>query len=167
MKIHDDHLYHGSALIQIAEHAQFTAINALRLGTKVVRVAYKINADIAVYFKYSTKPNATSGEYLFTFSKDHLEELENIARTNPKTFVALVCVKDREVCGISHSELLELVARREKALGHAEDSTSVLVTAPENKGLRVYVNAPGVKGKFLGKEKIVSRSAFPGIVFGA
>jgi len=29
MKIADDHLYHGAALLQIAEHAQFTAINRL------------------------------------------------------------------------------------------------------------------------------------------
>lgn len=34
MKIHDDHLYHGAALTQIAEDDQFTAINALKLGGK-------------------------------------------------------------------------------------------------------------------------------------
>ncbi len=32
MTIHDDHMYHGAALIQIAEHPQFTAINSLKLG---------------------------------------------------------------------------------------------------------------------------------------
>lgn len=166
MKIHDDHLYHGSALIQIAEHPQFTAINALKVGKIAVRVAYKINDDIAVYFKYASKPIGAAAEYLFTFHKDHLADLAAISKVNPKTYVALVCVKDREICCISHAELLELVARREKALGHSEDSLSVLVTAPENKGLRVYVNAPGKKGKLLGKEKIVARSAFPEVIFG-
>lgn len=34
MKIHDDHLYHGAALTQIAEHPLFIAINALKVGGK-------------------------------------------------------------------------------------------------------------------------------------
>lgn len=165
MNIDDDHMYHGAALIQIAESPQFTAINALKLGKEVVRVAYRINDDIAVYFKYATKPNAAYGEYVFTFTKDHLAELAAIAASAPKTFIALVCVKDREICCISHSTLADLAARREKAAGHPEDTLTVLVTAPENKSLRVYVNAPGKKGSILGKAVIVSRSAFPKIVF--
>jgi hypothetical protein len=51
MKIHDDHLYHGAALTQIAEHHLFTAINALKIGDNTIRVAYRINDLIAVYFK--------------------------------------------------------------------------------------------------------------------
>ena len=32
MKIRDDHMFHGAALIQIAEHPRFTAINSLVVG---------------------------------------------------------------------------------------------------------------------------------------
>jgi len=31
MNIDDNHMYHGAALIQIAEHPQFTAINSLKV----------------------------------------------------------------------------------------------------------------------------------------
>ena len=49
MKIGNEHLYHGAVLNQIAEHPQFTAINALRVGGETSRSAFKINNDIAVY----------------------------------------------------------------------------------------------------------------------
>jgi hypothetical protein len=165
LKVHDDHLYHGAALIQIAEHAQFTAINSLSLGKKTIHTAYKVNNDIAVYLKYASKPTGTFSEYVFTFTNEHLSEIKSIARISPKTFVVLVCVKDREICCLSHAQLFELVHRREKALGRPEDSLAVIVTAPTNKSLRTYVNAPGKKRSILGKEIIISRNAFPDVVF--
>lgn len=166
MKIHDDHLYHGSALIQIAEHPNFTAINSLKLGAKVVRVAYRINDDISVYFKYASKPTGTYKEYVFTFTKNHLAELAQIAASTPKTFIAFVCVKDREVCSLPYADLKALLAKREKDHGGPEESLTVLVTVPAGKNLRVYVNASGKKKTILGKELLVSRNAFPGAVFG-
>lgn len=109
MKINDDHLYHGAALTQIAEHAQFTAINAFRDGKKVSRSSFLINNDIAVYFKYSTKPTKAFKEYSFTFNKSHLKELKEIESRAKKAFVALVCVEDRQICLISRTELTELI----------------------------------------------------------
>jgi hypothetical protein len=166
MKIHDDHLYHGAALTQIAEHPQFTAINALKVAGKLIHVAYRINDDIAVYFKYATKPTPRFQEYIFTFAADHINELSQIAQTTPKTFVTLICVKDREICCLPYLELLKLIAAREKALGGPEDTHTILVTAPKGKSLRVYVNEPGKKKTILGKEVVVSRSAFPAAIFG-
>ena len=40
MKINDDHMFHGAALTQIAEHHQFTAINGIRIGKKLSRCAF-------------------------------------------------------------------------------------------------------------------------------
>lgn len=107
----------------------------------------------------------TSKEYLFTFTKEHLAELSKIANATPKTFIALVCVKDREICCLGQAELLKLLARREKALGAPEENLTVLVTVPAQKSLRVYINTPGKKGSMLGKAFIVSRSAFPEMIF--
>lgn len=56
MKITDEHLYHGAALTQIAEHPSFTAINGIRIGGKLHRSAFRINDSIGVYFKYASKP---------------------------------------------------------------------------------------------------------------
>ena len=166
MKIHDDHLYHGSALIQIAEHPSFTAINSLKIGSKIVRVAYRINDDIAVYLKYASKPTGRFKEYIFTFTQDHRAELSEIAEATAKLFVALVCVKDREICVVPYSELKSLFEKREINHGGPEDALTVLVTAPAGKSLRLYMNASGKKKTMLTKEMVISRSAFPGEVFG-
>lgn len=165
MHIHDDHMFHGAALIQIAEQPQFTAINSLRVGGVRVPVAYKVNDEIALYLKYASKPTATYKEYIFTFTIEHLGTLAQIKAANPKTFVALVCVKEREICCISYDELMSLVARRKAKKGADEDQYTVLVTAPKGKGLRVYMNLPGQRGTILGKALIVARKAFPALLF--
>jgi hypothetical protein len=80
MKIHDDHMYHGASLIQIAENPQFTAINSLKINGVNYSNAYRINDDIAVYLKYGNTPNKSFREYQFTFSQAHLAELSAIAQ---------------------------------------------------------------------------------------
>ncbi|NYG32505.1 hypothetical protein HZU83_06330 [Sphaerotilus montanus] len=166
MKIHDDHLYHGAALIQIAEHEKFTAINSLKIGRVVYKNAYRINDDIAVYFKYATNPTAAHGEYVFTFKSEHIDLLKDISENCKSICLALVCVKDREVCCITYSDFKELIALREKAKGAAEDQYAVLITAPSGKGMRAYVNAPGVRGQMIGDPIKVPRNSFPDAVFG-
>ncbi|MDH0865616.1 hypothetical protein [Mitsuaria sp. GD03876] len=166
MNIHDDHMYHGAALIQVAEHPQFTAINSLKINGTIVPVAYKINDETALYLKYATKPKLAHQEYVFTFTSEHLADLKTIQAKNSKTFIALVCIHDREICCLSYDELDALVTRRREAKGEEEEQYAVLVTAPKGKELRVYVNAPGKKNAMLGKEMKVPRKAFPSMVFG-
>lgn len=166
MNIDDDHLYHGAALIQIAEHPSFTAINSLEIGGKTSRVAYKINDKIAVYLKYRTKPTANAyAEYTFTFHEEHLADLATIDKANGKTFIALVCVKAREICCVTYAQLMELVKRRRKAKGHDEEAYVILVTAKPRQKLRAYINRPGRRGMWLGEPIKVSRDGFPGVIF--
>ena len=167
MKIDDDHLYHGAALIQIAEHPQFTAINSLTVKDKVVRAAYKINNEIAVYLKYAAKPHGSYKEYVFTFHKDHLETIVELSSTNPKMFIALVCVKERQICCLSAGELNEMIGHRKAASGGEEDQYTILVTIPAGKSIRVYMNQPGRRKRMLKETKlIVRRNAFPDVLFG-
>src|ERR1700730_9717000 len=129
MKIDDDHLYHGAALIQIAEHPQFTAINSFKGKLASYENAYRVNNDIAVYLKYASKPNKAHREYVFNFNKSNRDELDAISKAVPKTFLALVCVDAREVCCLPYRQLLLLIQRRLKAAGHAENQYTLLVTA--------------------------------------
>ena len=165
MKIDDDHMYHGAALIQIAEDPQFTAINSFKLAAGVSRSAYRINDDIGVYLKYASKPTPAFREYGFTFQKQHLAELEEIAKATTNVFVALVCVKARQICCVRYSDLTKMVEARKNAKGAAEDQYLILITLPAGKSFRVYVNKPGVKKTMLGKALVVSRNDFPSVVF--
>ena len=166
MKIHDDHMYHGAALIQIAEHPEFTAINSLKVKGQILHNSYKINDAIGVHFKYAWTPKKPFGEYLFNFPQDEIDELSSICEVVDSLFLGLVCVKDREICCISYKQLESLVNARKAAKAVSEHQYSILVTAPKNKSLRAYINAPGVKKTMLGSALVISRSSFPDVLFG-
>ena len=161
MKINDDHLYHGAALTQIVEHSQFTAINAFTVDGRISRSSFLVNNDIAVFLKYAEKPTKPFNEYSFTFHPNHLNEIESIEQ---KTFVVLVCVRDRQICCILRDELMDIIEERKREKTSDEDSYTILVTMPDGKSFRVYTNYPGKRKKSL-KQRIVSRTRFPDVLF--
>jgi hypothetical protein len=165
MKIHDNHMYHGAALIQVAEDKNFTAINLLKVGSNVFSNAYKINSEISLYLKYASKKNKSHEENIFTFNKQHLKDLEKIYKAFPQTFIALVCVEDREICCLSYEELNNLIELRKKEKGSTENQYTILVKIPRRSFMRVYVNAPGVKNRILGKELKMKRKDYPSRIF--
>jgi len=123
MKIHDDHMYHGSALIQIAEHPEFTAINSLSVKGQKLQNSYRINGEIGVHFKYASTPKKAWQEYQFTFPSDELDELSQTLDVVEKLFLGLVCVKDREICCLSYDQLKSLIDRRMADKGGPKTST--------------------------------------------
>lgn len=167
MKIDKDHQYHGAALVQIAEDPHFTAINALKNNGTNVRNAFRINDNIDVYLKYATRPVSRYKEYRFTFGQEHLDQLKKIAGATGKLFLALVCIRGREICCLPYENFHELIERRRKAKGSDEDQYVILITLPLGKSFRAYVNIPEKKGKILGKSFVISRKDFPGRLFGA
>ena len=164
MRINDEHLYHGAAIIQIAEDKHFTAINTLKIGDKISNKGYLINTSIPVYVKYATKKNAIE-EFVFTFTKDHINDIKNINSKYSKCFVVLVCYGAREICCLSYSQFSELLNSRMSHSNNKNAGLTVLVIAPSGRGLRAYVNAPGKKGEIAGEEIIVSRNDFPRSIF--
>ena len=165
MKINDNHLYHGAALMQIAEHPQFTAINAFKRKGAISRSAFKVNDDIGIYLKYASQPKKPFREYVFTFGENHLGELKALKSKCSRAFLALVCVEVREICCLTYSELLQLLDARRKAKGASEAQYTILVTALAGKSFRVYMNAPGRRKVRLGDAIIIARNTFPKVIF--
>src|SRR5580698_6191161 len=114
MKINQDHLYHGAALTQIAEHPTFKAINELSLQGVRSRSAFLINTDIGLYLKYATKPKGPFKEFIFTFHQEHLKELQVIKTRSRALYIGLICVKAAQICCITYEALLELIAERKQ-----------------------------------------------------
>lgn len=163
MKIREKHLNRGAALYQIANHEKFTAINALKMKGKVSRNAFRINDSTNVYLKYATRPARAFTEYQFTFNCQHREELQAIDKLGEALYLALICVKDREICCIDYNQFAELFQARTDAAGVVETDFVILVTLQEGENFRVYVNPPNTKGKMLKPLKI-PRNRFPEIV---
>ncbi len=164
MKINDDHMYHGAALIQIAEHPQFTAINAFKYKKGISRSSFAVNDLIGVYLKYASQPTQPHQEYVFNFNQPHLDELKDLRKQKEKVFLGLVCVGAKQICCISYERLHDLIMKRADAKGQQEDTYSVLVTVLDGRRFRVYANAPGERNKKLG-EIMIPRSDFPGCLF--
>lgn len=165
MKIDKDQFYHGAALIQIAEHEKFTAINALHVGGIKYENAYRINDSSAVFLKYASKPRPPHSEYVFTFKEEHLGQLNLISKACEHVYIPLICVHDKEICCITYGQLQDLIELRRSEKGSLEPQYTVLVTAAAGKKLRIYVNAPGMKGRLLGEPILVGRNEFPNIIF--
>ncbi len=168
MYINDDHMYHGAALTQIAEHPHFTAINPVRLGDdQISRSAFLINDGIVAYMKYVTARSRRGDDYQFTFDQSQKEELtflDNIY--NGRVFIALICVDERHICCISFDELQDWLDRRNDALGNAEEASSaILVQLQPGQRFRVNMNDPRERGYYLDNPQIVPRNRFPGILF--
>ena len=165
MKIEINHMYHGAALIQVAEDKRFTAINHLESDKQVQQNAYKVNDKIGLYLKYSRQKTKAHNENQFTFNTDHLRSLASIHTVTSNLYIALVCVSDKEICCLSYTTLQDMIKKRQEARGSEEDQYTILVTAPKGKSLRAYMNKPNVKNTILGKPRIVSRNAFPAKIF--
>src|ERR1700732_1193927 len=115
MHIDEDQMFHGAALIQIAEFLGFKAINAFE-GTSA-RGAFRINTGTGIYLKHATFPNEAHREYVFTFSKKKLDELDALKPQCQHLFIGMICVRAKEICCISIEEFEEHIERRRKALG--------------------------------------------------
>ncbi len=165
MRIQLEHFYHGAALTQIVEDPRVTSIRSLTYGRNISKSAYRINGNIAVYVKYSGKPNKSHREYVFQFSRSQRTEMEAISKHIQKFFVALVCVKGCEICCVEYSEILKMFNARRKSKGAVEAQIAILVTLPKGNQFRVYVNAPQTKNMLLGEELLVPRNAFPELIF--
>jgi len=164
MKIEDKQFNHGAALMQVAEHERFTAINELKINGEKSNTAFLVNDDIALYPKYCTKVKGAAKEYLFNFTAENIQELNEIANRYPKTCIPLICVAGRQICGMTIDDFNELRTRRVKDVGFEEDVISILVVIPSG-SFRVYVNASGKKNTILGKPILIPQNMFPDLLF--
>jgi len=155
------HFYHGAALAQIAEHSNFTAINA---DASVSGCAYIVNQGIGIYVKYAVEPKGKSREYSFTFLQDYLAQIKTLHdKYEGRVFVVMVCVSDG-ICALKAEVILDLIGKHNKVYGRDKNQYQIFVSAPSRKQFRLYVNDPQKKGHKLYEVK-VPRDAFPSVLF--
>jgi len=164
MKIRTQHMTLGAALMQIAEHERFTAINPLRIRGDKVTNAFLINDNTCIFLKYGSEPKST-GEYQFTFTTEQLGFIEDAEEHYRHVFVCLVCVEEQEICGLQAAELHRMITARQDSSEEDEDSYQVLITATEGGRLRSYTNRAGKRGTPALEPIVIPRSRFPGFLF--
>ena len=159
------HQHYGSALFQIAQDPHFTTINAVHYRGRKSRCGFRINKVIGVYLKYVSEPQGKKTPvYPFSFSQENLKELRVMQKNRPRLFLALVCVKDREICCLPYNSFRRLIEARKKSNGKAEEEYIVEVFIWQRNRLRVWINFPGRRHTFADELKI-PRNDFPRKLF--
>jgi hypothetical protein len=123
-----------------------------------------INNNIAVLCKYASEPNG-SGEYVFSFNEEHMENITKIQNGKHNLFFALICVEDGEICCLKKDQFDTLIKNRRYSAKTNEEQYQIIITVNKGASLRAYVNAAGKKGKIAGKMLTIARNAFPESVF--
>jgi hypothetical protein len=129
---------HGAALVQIANHKQFTALNK---GSAAYG-HYKINGDRHLFIKYSSSDSTT---FRFSFAADEKRRIKHV-RGASAVYAVLVC-GSTAFAAVNRDDLKELLSR--------PGAEQVAVIAPPGKQLRIQV---------AGAEWLIPRSAFPASV---
>src|SRR5688572_18162481 len=101
MKIQEQDVYHGPALMQIVEHQSFKALN--RASTYYGH--YLVNTDRQVFVKYR-KTNRSPWQFIF--APDELAAISRAMSGDGSVFVCLVC-GHITICALNSDEMLQLM----------------------------------------------------------
>jgi len=91
--------YHGAALARLIHGRKNISIQQYSAATS--NASYVINGQIGLYLKHST---SRLSPWVFTFKKEHQDEIEEMRAALDDVFVVLICGKDGMAC-LSHEEL--------------------------------------------------------------
>lgn len=144
MKIQEQDVYHGPALMQIVEHASFKALNRASRAYG----HYLINTDRQVFTKYrkSKRP-----PWQFVFAPDELSAISKAMAGSGSVFVCLVCGHET-ICSLDAAEFRQVVDLA------ATTQQSISVDVP----LGGSCHVSGSHGKL---RRTVPHNAFPNKVF--
>lgn len=146
-------------------HPQFTSISAVRAAGDQSQSAFRINETIGVYLKYATDPKPLNADYVFRFTNPNKDELRSLDGLCEDVYIAMVCVQDRHICCISYGELAAWFKKHEEALGHDEDTSTLLVHLPPGQNFQCNMNMPS-RRTYLDQPQLVPRNRFPNVLFG-
>jgi hypothetical protein len=144
MKIQEQDVYHGPALMQIVEDPSFKALNraSKRYGH------YLVNTDRHVFTKYRRTKRSP---WQFVFTPDELSAISTAISADGHVFVCLVCGHST-ICALTADEVAQVID----------------VTATSQQSIRVEVPSGGscrVSGSIGKLKKTVPHNSFPEKVF--
>lgn len=143
MKIQEQDIYHGPALMQIVEHNSFKALN--RASGSYGH--YLVNTDRHVFVKY----RKTDKPWQFSFAPEDLSDLSKAISDGNKVFVCLVCAHFT-ICALNVEEISQVLDLT------SGSQQSIRIDVPSGGSCHVS----GSKGKL---KRTVPHNSFPGKVF--
>jgi hypothetical protein len=144
MKIQQQDLFHGAALMQVVEAPKFKALNKAADGKYG---HYVLNNDTRLLVKYSTQSGPS---FQFSLSTDDVKVIKKDEAAGHRVFVVLVCGKET-ICPVSSTDLWVV------ACDTATGAQQIWVRADDGKSMRF-----GKGGYEL--TKTIPHNSFPNVV---
>lgn len=144
MKIQEQDIYHGTALMQIVEHPSFKALN--RASKEYGH--YLINTDRQVFAKYTTKKRSP---WQFTFQPKDVTAISGAVESGDRLFVCLVC-GHVTICALTQNEIRQVIDLK------SPTQQTVRVEVPKGGSCHVH----GTSGALV---RTVPHNSFPDKVF--
>ena len=94
--------FHGAALIRVIRYESFHSVEVCEKND----CSYLINGISGIYIKYSQK---RLSPWSFTFSEDHVHEIEELNKLLSTLFIVLICGKDG-ICCLDWQEFATVVS---------------------------------------------------------
>ena len=91
--------YHGTALTRLIHGC--SSINIAQYSAMSSNASYLINQRIGLYFKHSAR---RLSPWIFTFNKEHQNEIRKMKNCLSDVFIVLICGKDGIAC-LNYAEL--------------------------------------------------------------
>lgn len=102
MKIQQQDMYHGAALMQVIEDPRFKALNKAVDGKYG---HYVLNNDTRLFVKYST---GSGPEYRFSLSPDDIDAMKKDGASGHRVFGVFVC-GDATICAVESDDMWNVV----------------------------------------------------------
>lgn len=123
MKVQQQDLLHGAALMQVVEHPGFKALNKAPDGKYG---HYVLNNDTRLFIKYTA---GNGPDYWFTLSKEDVAAIRKDQTDGHRVFAVLVC-GDETICAIPADDLWTVADKKPKG------SQQVWVRSDAGKSMR-------------------------------
>lgn len=98
--------FHGAALIRVIRNESFRSVKVCKEND----YSYLINDISGIYIKYSQK---RLSPWSFTFSEDHVREVEEMSNRLGNMYIVLVCNEDG-ICCLDWQEFATVISTESK-----------------------------------------------------
>lgn len=95
MSINELELFHGAMLAKLFRSDKPVSLRMVEMDFEQSRRAYLVNDTVYIYTKHSKKPHKGTRQptytWIFTFSVNHVNDLQRLKNNGKDVYLALVC----------------------------------------------------------------------------
>lgn len=169
MSISELELFHGAMLAKLFRSDKPVSLRMVEMDFEQSRRAYLVNDMAYIYTKHCKKPRKGTRQptytWLFTFSKNHVEDLQRLKGNGKDVYLALVCGQLEvnkndpiEICFLDWSQIWRCLEKN-----NHESQQTISVKLMRGKSFRVWGSKNPLEKAILVNQNALSDWDVPGV----